>query len=69
MTIVICRPQNPKTPLIQINFKLIMGLKLSIDKHISQLDDILDMAPSYFNKIKFESKVPEEINQHLKVLS
>jgi hypothetical protein len=26
------------------------------------------MAPSYFNKIKFESKVPEEIHQHLKVI-
>jgi hypothetical protein len=39
-----------------------MGTKLSIDKHISQLEDILEMSPNYFSKIRFESKVPEAIN-------
>lgn len=39
-----------------------MGLKLSIDKHVSKLEDILEMQPNYFNKIQFESKVPETIN-------
>jgi len=38
-----------------------MGTSISIDKHLSQLDDILDMTPSYLEKIKFESKVPPDI--------
>lgn len=44
-----------------------MGTKISIDKHVSQLDDILEMQPAYFNKIKFESKISPDITQHLKV--
>ena len=44
-----------------------MGTKISIDKHVSNLDDILEMSPSYFDKIKFESKVSPNITQHLKV--
>ena len=44
-----------------------MGTKISIDKHVSNLDDILDMSPSYFDKIKFESKISPNITQHLKV--
>lgn len=44
-----------------------MGTKISIDKHVSSLDDILEMSPNYFEKIKFESKVSQNINQHLKV--
>ena len=46
-----------------------MGSKISIDKHISSLDDILDMSPTYFSKVKFESKISSDITQHLKVLS
>jgi hypothetical protein len=44
-----------------------MGTKISIDKHVSNLDDILDMPPTYFDKIKFESKISPSITQHLKV--
>ena len=44
-----------------------MGTKLSFDKHVSTLDDILEMSPSYFDKIKFESKISADITQHLKV--
>lgn len=46
-----------------------MGTSLSIDKHVSSLDDILEMPPSYFDKIKFESKISPDITQHLKVIS
>jgi hypothetical protein len=44
-----------------------MGLRMSIDKHVSSLDELLDMNAAYFKKIKFESKVNPEISQHLKV--
>jgi len=44
-----------------------MGTSISIDKHVSSLDDILEMSPSYFDKIKFESKISPDITQHLKV--
>ena len=44
-----------------------MGAKTSIDKHNSMLDDILEMSPSYFDKIRFESKISPNITQHLKV--
>jgi hypothetical protein len=46
-----------------------MGTQISIDKHVSNLDDILEMQSSYFEKIKFESKVSPDITQHLKVHS
>jgi hypothetical protein len=46
-----------------------MGTQISIDKHVSNLDDILEMQSSYFEKIKFESKVSPDITQHLKVQS
>jgi hypothetical protein len=46
-----------------------MGLRMSIDKHVSSLDELLDMSALYFNKIKFESKVNPDITQHLKVRS
>ena len=46
-----------------------MGTKISIDKHVSNLDDILEMSPSYFDKIKFESKISPNITQHLKVFT
>ena len=38
-----------------------MGTNISIDKHVSSLDDILEMPPNYFDKIKFESKVSANI--------
>jgi len=44
-----------------------MGISLSIDKYVSQIDDILEMTPSYFDKIMFESKISPDITQHLKV--
>lgn len=44
-----------------------MGLRLSIDKHVSSLDEILDMSAHYFSRVKFESKISSEITQHLKV--
>jgi len=34
-----------------------MGPRLSIDKHVSSLDELLDMSPQYFNRVKFESKI------------
>lgn len=44
-----------------------MGTKLSIDKNVSGIDDILSMNPSYFRKIKFENKSPMMISHHLKL--
>jgi hypothetical protein len=44
-----------------------MGTNLSIDKHVSSLDELLEMSASYFHKVKFESKISPEITQHLKV--
>jgi hypothetical protein len=44
-----------------------MGTSISIDKHVSSLEEILEMTPGYFDKIKFESKISPEITQHLKV--
>jgi len=44
-----------------------MGTSISIDKHVSSLEDILEMSPNYFDKVKFESKISPDITQHLKV--
>ena len=44
-----------------------MGVKISIDKHVSELDDILEMSPHYLSRVQFESKIGPEITQHLKV--
>ena len=44
-----------------------MGTKLSIDKRVSELDDILKMNPTYFKRIRFESRCPQDIACHLKV--
>lgn len=45
-----------------------MGSKVSVDKHVSNLEDILEMSPAYFSsKLKFENKIPESITQHIKV--
>ena len=46
-----------------------MGNKISIDKHLSSVDDILEVKPNYFKKkIRFDSKIPENITQHVKVI-
>ena len=44
-----------------------MGIRVSIDKHVSNLEELLEMSPSYFSRLKFESKVDSAIQQHLKV--
>lgn len=44
-----------------------MGVKISIDKHVSELDDILEMSPHYLSRVQFESKISPDITQHLKV--
>jgi len=44
-----------------------MGSKISIDKHVSNLEDILEMNPKFFAKLKFENKIPDNITQHIKV--
>lgn len=46
-----------------------MGIRVSIDKHVSNLEELLEMSPAYFSKLKFESKVDANIHQHLKVRS
>ena len=44
-----------------------MGARLSIDKHVSSLDELLDMTATYFSKVKFQSSISPQIMQHLKV--
>lgn len=44
-----------------------MGTKLSIDKHVSNLHELLEMSAQYFQKVKFESKISADLTQHLKV--
>jgi len=44
-----------------------MGQTFSIDKHVSSLDDLLDLSAYYFSKVKFESRISADITQHLKV--
>jgi len=45
-----------------------MGDKISIDKHLSSVDDLLETNPHYFkSKIKFDNKIPESITHHVKV--
>lgn len=44
-----------------------MGQRLSIDKYVSNLHELLDMSAIYFEKVKFESKISPDIKQHLKV--
>lgn len=44
-----------------------MGTKLSIDKNVSELDDILKMEHTYYKRIRFENRCPEDIACHLKV--
>lgn len=44
-----------------------MGVKISIDKHVSELDDILEMSPHYLSRVNFDSKISPDITQHLKI--
>ena len=44
-----------------------MGSKISVDKHTSRLEDILDLNPKLLEKVKFESNIPDCITQHIKV--
>jgi hypothetical protein len=44
-----------------------MGTKLSIDKQVSSLEDILRMDPRYFKRIRFENVSPHGIAHHLKL--
>ena len=44
-----------------------MGLRISFDKHVSSLDELLEMSAPYFAKVKFESKIDPNIEKHLKV--
>jgi len=45
-----------------------MGNKISIDKHLSTVDNILEVKPGYFKKkIRFDSKIPDNITHHVKV--
>ena len=44
-----------------------MGGKISIDKHVSNLQELLEMSAQYFQKVKFESKISADLTQHLKV--
>ena len=44
-----------------------MGVRLSIDKHVSNLHELLEMSAQYFQKVRFESKISGDIKQHLKV--
>ena len=45
-----------------------MGVKCSIDKHVSNLDEVLEISAQYYQKVKFESKIKEDISHHLKVI-
>jgi hypothetical protein len=44
-----------------------MGIRMSFDKHVSNLDELLDMSAPYFQKVKFESRIDPRIEQHIKV--
>ena len=44
-----------------------MGVRLSIDKHVSNLHELLEMSAQYFQKVRFASKISSDIKQHLKV--
>ncbi len=46
-----------------------MGCKVSVDKYVSELDDVLDLSPHYLSRVPFESRISADITQHLKVSS
>ena len=41
---------------------------MSFDKHVSTLDELLDLGATYFSKIHFEYKIDPRIEKHIKVL-
>jgi hypothetical protein len=45
-----------------------MGTRISIDKSVTRLEEILDFNPKNLEKIKFENQIPDSITQHLKVI-
>jgi hypothetical protein len=45
-----------------------MGSKISIDKYVSNLEDILEIAQKNLHKLNFESQIPESVVQHIKVI-
>jgi hypothetical protein len=36
-----------------------MGSRISVDKHVSNLQDILELNPKLLEKVKFESNIPD----------
>ena len=44
-----------------------MGIRMSFDKHVSSLDELIDLSAPYYQKVKFESKIDPRISQHIKV--
>ncbi len=38
-----------------------MGSSISVDKHVSNLDDLLEISPKLFQKIKFEGKIQHNV--------
>ncbi|CAD8182181.1 unnamed protein product [Paramecium pentaurelia] len=44
-----------------------MGTKLSIDKHVSNLEDILELNIKLIEKVKFDNNISNSITQHLKI--
>lgn len=46
-----------------------MGGFLTIDKHVSNLEDVLELSPRVLSQTKFESHLPSEVTHHVKVLT
>ena len=44
-----------------------MGSKISIDKYVSQLDEILEYNINNLNSDIFDCKIPDNITQNIKV--
>lgn len=44
-----------------------MGGFLTIDKHVSNLEDVLELNPRFLAQTKFESHLPPEVTHHIKV--
>lgn len=45
-----------------------MGSKISIDKYVSRLEDILQLNIKHIEKVKLEVDIPENITQNIKVM-
>lgn len=46
-----------------------MGSKISIDKYVSRLEDILALNLKNLERVHLESKIPDSITQNIKVTS